>query len=160
MRKVSGPVAAIATIFIAVFMLALLITNYFSGRSNADGATAAAEAQGTSEAQSTAAGSAESDAEVTDATGKILVAYYSASGNTKRVAKAIADALDADLFEIVPTVPYTADDLDWTASGSRVNREHDDETLRDIALAETAPANFADYDTVFVGYPIWWGIAA
>ena len=95
-----------------------------------------------------------------DTGSKILVAYYSASGNTERVAKAIADALDADLFEMVPTVPYTADDLDWTASGSRVNREHDDETLRDIALAETAPANFADYDTVFVGYPIWWGIAA
>ncbi len=92
--------------------------------------------------------------------GKILVAYYSASGNTENVAKKIADNLGADTFEIVPQEIYTDEDLDWTADGSRVNREHEDESLRDIALVNTAPADWASYDTVLIGYPIWWGIAA
>lgn len=92
--------------------------------------------------------------------GKILVAYYSASGNTENVAKKIAGNLGADIFEIVPQEIYTDEDLDWTADGSRVNREHEDESLRDIALVNTAPANWASYDTVLIGYPIWWGIAA
>ena len=92
--------------------------------------------------------------------GKILVAYFSGSGNTARVAEDIADELGADLFEIIPVEPYTSDDLDWTEDGSRVNREHDNEALRDIALTQTTPANWDEYDTVFIGYPIWWGIAA
>lgn len=94
------------------------------------------------------------------ADGKILVAYYSASGNTENVAKKIAANLGADTFEIVPQEVYTNEDLDWTTDGSRVNREHEDESLRDIALVETTPANWASYDTVLIGYPIWWGIAA
>ena len=91
---------------------------------------------------------------------KILVAYFSGSGNTERVAQDIADELDADIFEITPVTPYTSADLDWTVDGSRVNREHDNEALRDIALTQTTPANWDEYDTVFIGYPIWWGIAA
>ncbi len=90
----------------------------------------------------------------------VLVAYFSGSGNTRRVAEDIASAAGADLFEITPTEPYTADDLDWTVDGSRVNREHDDESLRDVPLTTTEAANWDDYDTVFIGYPIWWGIAA
>lgn len=92
--------------------------------------------------------------------GKTLVVYFSGSGNTERVAGYIAEAVGGDLFALVPTAPYTESDLDWTADGSRVNREHDDESLRDIPLASTAPENFAEYDTIFIGYPIWWGIAA
>ena len=91
---------------------------------------------------------------------KTLVVYFSASGSTKAVAETIADELDADIFELVPTQPYSSDDLNWTVSGSRVNREHDDESLRDIALTQTTPANWDNYDTVLIGYPIWWGIAA
>ena len=91
---------------------------------------------------------------------KTLVVYFSASGSTKAVAETIADELGADIFELVPTQPYSSDDLNWTVSGSRVNREHDDESLRDIALTQTTPANWDDYDTVLIGYPIWWGIAA
>ena len=91
---------------------------------------------------------------------KILGAYFSGSGNTERVAQDIADELGADIFEITPVTPYTSADLDWTTSGSRVNREHDNEALRDIALTQTTPANWDEYDTVFIGYPIWWGIAA
>ena len=93
-------------------------------------------------------------------TGKTLVVYYSASGNTKRVAEDIAEATDGDLFEITPAEPYTSDDLNWTNSDSRVSREHDDESLRDVPLTTTEVENWDDYDTVFIGYPIWWGIAA
>ena len=98
--------------------------------------------------------------ETEPATGKVLVVYYSASGNTERVAKDIAEAAGADLFEIVPTEVYTSDDLNWTNSDSRVSREHDDESLRDVPLTTTDVENWDDYDTVFIGYPIWWGIAA
>ncbi len=93
-------------------------------------------------------------------TGKTLVVYYSASGNTKRVAEDIAEAAEADLFEIVPGEVYTSDDLNWTNPNSRVSREHDDESLRDVSLTTTEVENWEDYDTVFIGYPIWWGIAA
>lgn len=91
---------------------------------------------------------------------KILVAYYSAQNHTKAVAEKIAQNLGADTFEIVPRDVYTAEDLNWTADGSRVNREHEDESLRDIALETVTPANWDEYDTILIGYPIWWGIAA
>ena len=93
-------------------------------------------------------------------TGKTLVVYYSASGHTERVAQDIAEAVGADLFELVPAEVYTDDDLNWRSSDSRVNREHDDEALRDVPLTTTTVENWDSYDTVFIGYPIWWGIAA
>lgn len=92
--------------------------------------------------------------------GKALVVYYSATGSTKRVAGYISDTLGADQFGLVPVQPYTSEDLSWTTEGSRVNLEHDDESLRDVELTANTVDNWADYDTVFVGYPIWWGIAA
>ena len=92
--------------------------------------------------------------------GKALVVYYSATNNTEAVAGYIADATGADLFELVPVEPYTADDLDWTDRDSRVSREHDDESLRVVELANAVPDHWDEYDTVFIGYPIWWGIAA
>ena len=113
---------------------------------------------GPSESSSTAP--AESEPETQPETGKTLVVYYSASGNTERVAKDIAEAAGADLFEIVPTEVYTRDDLDWTNPDSRVSREHDDESLRDVPLTTTEVPDWDSYDTVFIGYPIWWGIAA
>lgn len=103
---------------------------------------------------------ANGEADNTTSGGKVLVVYYSASGNTKRVAEDIAEATDGDLFEITPAEPYTSDDLNWTNSDSRVSREHDDESLRDVPLTTTEVENWDDYDTVFIGYPIWWGIAA
>lgn len=111
-------------------------------------ASADTQQQGNS-SDSTAAGS-----------GKVLVAYYSASGNTARVAQDIADAAGADLFEITPVEPYTSDDLNWTDDNSRVSREHDDESLRDVELTTADVENWDQYDTVLIGYPIWWGIAA
>ncbi len=116
------------------------------------------------EAESSAAGNAELSAAETagspESGGKILVAYYSAQGHTRRVAEAAAEELGADLLEIAPVEPYTEDDLDWTDEQSRVSREHDDDSLRDTPLASTVPSNWTDYDTVLVGYPIWWAIAA
>ena len=110
--------------------------------------------------QETAAETQTGDTTAESESGKILVVYYSASGTTKRVATAIADVAGADLYEITPVEPYTSDDLNWTNSSSRISREHDDESLRDIALTEITPTDWDSYDTVLIGYPIWWGIAA
>ena len=93
-------------------------------------------------------------------TSKVLVVYYSGSGNTARVAEDIAEAAGADLFEITPVDPYTSDDLNYTNDNSRVVREHNDESLRDIELTTTDVPDWDSYDTVFIGYPIWWQIAA
>ena len=114
----------------------------------------------TEQPESSSTAPAESEPETQPETGKTLLVYYSASGNTERVAKDIAEAAGADLFEIVPTEVYTSDDLDWTNSDSRVSREHDDESLRDVPLTTTEVPDWDSYDTVFIGYPIWWGIAA
>ena len=114
----------------------------------------------TEQPESSSTAPAESEPETQPETGKTLVVYYSASGNTERVARDIAEAAGADLFEIVPTEVYTSDDLDWTNPDSRVSREHDDESLRDVPLTTTEVPDWDSYDTVFIGYPIWWGIAA
>ena len=112
-----------------------------------------------SEAASSAAASSEATSTVTT-TGKTLVVYFSATGTTQSVAQTIADTVGADLFEVVPSDPYTSDDLNWTNNDSRVSREHNDEGLRAVALESTDVDGWDDYDTVFIGYPIWWGIAA
>ena len=100
------------------------------------------------------------DDNIGSGTGKTLVVYYSATGNTRGVAKKLAENLNADTFEIVPSDPYTDDDLDWNDDNSRVSKEHNDESLRDVELESTTVPNFDTYDTVLIGYPIWWGIAA
>lgn len=122
--------------------------------------SAPTEQPATEPSESSSTAPAESEPETQPETGKTLVVYYSASGNTERVAKDIAEAAGADLFEIVPTEVYTRDDLDWTNPDSRVSREHDDESLRDVPLTTTEVPDWDSYDTVFIGYPIWWGIAA
>ena len=95
----------------------------------------------------------------TDGNG-VLVVYFSATDNTRRVAQTIAETLGADIFELDPTEPYTSADLDWTDPNSRVSREHNDASLRNVALVNAVPENWDNYGTVFVGYPIWWGGAA
>lgn len=92
--------------------------------------------------------------------GGTLVVYYSATGNTEQVANYIADITGGDLFELEPVEPYTSDDLDWTDDNSRVSQEYYDESLRDVELVADTVENWDSYDTVFIGYPIWWGIAA
>lgn len=90
----------------------------------------------------------------------ILVVYFSASGNTRKVAGDISDLADAALFELVPVRPYTDADLNYRNPDSRVSLEHEDERLRDIALVSSVAENWDRYEIVFVGYPIWWQIAA
>lgn len=87
---------------------------------------------------------------------KSLVAYFSASGSTRKVAQRLAKVAGADLFEIVPEQPYTAADLDWTDRNSRSTRERDPKCRAAVA---SICENMADYDTVYVGFPIWWYVA-
>lgn len=95
-----------------------------------------------------------------DDNSKVLVVYYSATGSTKRVADMIAETVDADIFEIIPSSQYSNDDLDWTNANSRVNKEHEDESLRNVELVSVNVNNWDDYSTIYIGYPIWWQIAA
>lgn len=88
---------------------------------------------------------------------KKLVAYFSASGVTAKLAKRLADAVDADIFEIKPEKPYTTADLDWTNKKSRSSVEMSDKSFRP-AVAEKLD-NITDYDTIYVGFPIWWYVA-
>ena len=85
---------------------------------------------------------------------RILVAYFSAGGTTRRAAEEIARAVDGDLWEIVPAQPYTAADLDWTDRKSRSTLEMNDPGCRP-AMAASAP-DLTGYDAVFIGFPIWW----
>ena len=113
-----------------------------------------------SEAPSSSEVSSQVQAGETASGSNVLVVYYSATGNTAEVAQYIADSTGGDLFELEPVDPYTSDDLNWTDDNSRVNQEHEDESLRDVELVADTVDNWEQYDTVFIGYPIWWGIAA
>lgn len=92
--------------------------------------------------------------------GKTLVVYYSATGNTEAVANYIADATGGDLFELEPVEPYTDEDLDWTDDNSRVSQEYEDESLREVELVSATVDGFENYSVVYLGYPVWWGEAA
>lgn len=85
---------------------------------------------------------------------KELVAYFSASGTTARVARDLAEAIGADLFEIAPETPYTAADLDWNNRQSRSSIEMNDEACRPAIAGEVA--DMAAYGIVYVGFPVWW----
>ncbi len=89
---------------------------------------------------------------------KTLVAYFSATGTTAKVASNLAKAIGADLYEIKPEVPYTIEDLNWQNSESRSSIEMNDPASRP-ALAGKAVDNMEEYDRIFVGFPIWWGVA-
>ncbi len=96
--------------------------------------------------------------ETPESTGsKVLVACFSATGHTRAIAEYLQTALEADLYEIVPQEPYTADDLDYHTDGCRANREQNDDAARPAISGSVD--NMDGYDVVFVGYPIWWGQA-
>lgn len=88
---------------------------------------------------------------------KILVAYFSCTGNTGKVAEHIADILNGNLYEIVPEVPYTSAELEADNSSGRIAEEQYDEAARPAISVPVE--NMEDYDIVFLGYPIWWGDA-
>ncbi len=85
---------------------------------------------------------------------KKLVAYFSASGVTEKVAKSLSDAIGADIFEIKPAVPYTKKDLDWTDNNSRTTKEMNDPASRPEMSEKIS--DVSQYDSIFIGFPIWW----
>lgn len=89
--------------------------------------------------------------------GEILVAFFSVTNNTESVAQKLAEGLGADLYEIMPSEPYTDEDLDYGNSGSRTSLEMDDPGARPVISGSVE--NMEQYDVVFIGYPIWWGEA-
>ena len=143
--------------------MALSLAACGGGASASDGRTAEdqtrEETTPSTDASTDAAPEDSGDAGAADG-GNVLVVYYSATGNTETVANHIAEATGGDIFDLTPAEPYTSDDLDWTDENSRVSREYADESLRDVALTATEVENWDGYDTVFIGYPIWWGVAA
>ncbi len=103
----------------------------------------------------------ESAAEESEAQGgKTLVVYYSATGNTEEVAGYIAEATGADVLELEPVEPYSSEDLNYNDSGSRVVYEYENPEARNVELVVDSVDNWSEYDTIYIGYPVWWGIAA
>lgn len=137
------------------------------------GSTASSGGSGNSSAAESSASSSEtvseepvsetepsSEAGGENASGGTLVVYFSATGNTEEAAGYIASLTGGDLFELEPVEPYTSEDLNYSDDNSRVSLEYADESLREVELAADTVENWNDYDAVFIGYPIWWGIAA
>lgn len=150
--KIKKKITSILLALVLVFSFVACSNNSDNSASTANSTTSApAGTQSTDES---------SDNTDSSSNSKILVVYYSATCSTKAVAETIADTTGGDLFELTPVDPYTSDDLNWTNDNSRVSVEHNDESKRDVPLTKTTPDNWADYDTVFISYPIWWGIAA
>lgn len=88
---------------------------------------------------------------------KILVAYFSASGTTARVAQKLSEAIHGDLHEIIPAQPYSQADLNWNNPQSRSSQEMKDKTYR--PAIKNVVKNMDDYDAIFIGFPIWWYVA-
>lgn len=105
-----------------------------------------------------ASNGAETDGDGTQ--GKTLVVYFSATGNTERVAEVIADTTGGELFELEPVDPYTDEDLNYNDDNSRVSQEYADESLRNVELVADTVDNWQDVKRIYIGYPVWWGIAA
>lgn len=134
--------------FLAV--AAAAATGMLAGCAGADEPTAEVEPEETNDQQVTDAAE-----DVTAPAGNVLVAYFSATGNTEGIAEAIAAELGADTFAIEPAEPYTADDLDYGDDASRTSREIDEDARPE--LAQVTPDGWDGYDAVLLGYPIWWG---
>jgi len=159
--------------WIALLMGLVLVFSFTACDSNSSSAPSQAESsvdeQKTSQSETSATETIESDVlesklppdfETEPESGKTLVVYFSATGNTEEVANYIVAATKADVFELEPKNPYTDADLDWTDDNSRVVYEHNKPNARDVELVAVTVPDWESYDTVFIGYPIWWGIAA
>ena len=159
--------------WIALLMGLDLVFSFTACGSNSSSAPSQAESsveeQGASQPETSATETSESDIsenslpfdlETEPESGKTLVVYFSATGNTEEAANYIVAATNAAVFELEPKNPYTDADLDWTDDNSRVAYEHDTSDARDVELVAVTVPDWESYDTVFIGYPIWWGIAA
>lgn len=128
-------------------------------QSNTGAASENESSAATTEDDSTeASNEAETDGDGTQ--GKTLVVYFSATGNTERVAEVIADTTGGELFELEPVDPYTDEDLNYNDDNSRVSQEYADESLRNVELVADTVDNWQDVKRIYIGYPVWWGIAA
>ena len=144
--------------FILVFSLAACgSSNQTSSTSGGGSETTATEAPA---ATAATPAQTEGGSDTGAGNGGALVVYYSATGNTEEAANYIAAATGGDIFELEPVEPYMDDDLDWTDDNSRVSVEHENPDQRDVELVSTTVPDWDSYDTVYIGYPIWWGIAA
>ena len=143
---------------LALLMTALLVFSLVAcAKDNTESTTSSSESTADNATESAPESESNND---TSSEKKPLIVYFSATGSTKKVAEYIAEETGGQLYEVVPEEEYTSDDLNWNDKNSRVSREHDDETLRTVKLKETSVPDWDSYDTVYVGYPIWWGIAA
>lgn len=145
----------------ALFLSVLMVFSLTACGSRS-GESAAEAAPSDSESAVLESGSARqtSEQKTENTGGKTLVVYFSATGNTESAADYIAEATGGDLFELEPEDPYTDADLDWTDEESRVVFEYENPDERQTELVESSVPDWESYDTVFIGYPIWWGIAA
>lgn len=139
----------------------LVVLGLLAASCGGTGSPASSSSSASGAAASSAAASSASSTSSTSSAGghKILVAYFSASGNTRAVAEVAAKTLGTDLYELMPAQPYTEDDMNYRDKSSRVFREHEDAN-RHTALADPTPEKFADYDVVLIGAPMWWHEAA
>lgn len=143
-KLIIGIVAVVIVIIACIFGYMILNNNTNSSNNNSTGIS----------------DTSDNNAQTPTSMNNVLVVYFSAQGHTEEVAEKLANDLNADIFEIEPADPYSNGDLDWTDDDSRVSKEHEDESLRDVELETTDVPNWDSYDTVLIGYPIWWGIAA
>ena len=138
-------------LFSLLLAAAMLLTLAACGATNAD-SNAADEPK--NDAAADTADPAPDDTTPESTGGKVLVAYFSATGHTRTIAEYLQTALDADLYEIVPQEPYTDADLDYNTDGCRANREQNDDSARPAISGGVE--DMAGYDVVFIGFPIWW----
>ena len=141
----------------AAVLAAGMLAGCSSGSSSAE--TTAAAAEKTDEAAETTTAESEAASEETEAESGSEESVSGAE-ETSAEESASQEAAGGDLFELEPAEPYTDEDLDWTNDNSRVTVEHDNPDQRDVELVSDTVDNWEDYDTVLIGYPIWWGIAA
>lgn len=141
----------------AAVLAAGMLAGCSSGSSSAE--TTAAAAETTAEAAETTTAESEAASEETEAESGSEESVSGAE-ETSAEESASQEAAGGDLFELEPAEPYTDEDLDWTNDNSRVTVEHDNPDQRDVELVSDTVDNWEDYDTVLIGYPIWWGIAA
>lgn len=151
----------IATVLMSIVMIFSLVACASNGQNEGTNNSSPTQSQNLEQTPSESTDeSTDENGTLTSEGGKTLVVYFSATGNTETAAQYIAAATNGELFEIEPSEPYTSDDLNWNDDNSRVMREHDNPEERDVELVVSTADNWNEYDTVFIGYPIWWGIAA
>ena len=150
----------LVTVFLSLAMALSLAACGTSASNETSAPDSSAPAASSEMQEDTESAASAEETESGEETGSTLVVYFSATGNTEQAAQYIADITGGDLFQLEPAEPYTDDDLNYGNEDSRVSREYADESLRDVELVEDTVENWDQYDTVFIGYPIWWGIAA